>query len=502
MATIVTTWEMRTPTKFCARERLEAVWGLITNERVFPARFRSSVCEKPVACPARLSRFRDDTGFELPDKEGLPVAKWSCRGGQAKMGLIKAAFGAAGGVVADQWLEYFYCEAMPETTLAVKGRKRINAGGQNVAGTDNIISNGSKIAVADGQCMIIVNQGRILDVCAEPGEYRLELRSEPSLFAGGAFADNALDALKNVWERLKFGGQPGMDTRVYYFNTKELIGNKYGTPNPVPFRVVDRNIGLDMDISVRFFGQYSYRISNPILFYRNVAGNFADTYTRGQIDAQLKTELLDVLQPAIARISAMGIRYSALPGHTAELAEALNEVLSPKWRDLRGLEIASFGVASVNASPEDEQMIKDLQRTAVMRDPTMAAAMMVGAQATALQAAASNDSGAMSGFFGLGMAQGAVGVMNPNSLYAMGQPQPPQGSSDMAPAQSTPSGPGWTCTCGVTNSGKFCQNCGTPKPAGMPQYRCDKCGWVPPDPTTAPKFCPECGDPFDDGDLV
>lgn len=418
------------------------------------------------------------------------------------MGLIKAAFGAAGGVVADQWLEYFYCEAMPETILAVKGRKRVNARGQNVAGTDNIISNGSKIAVADGQCMMIVNQGRILDVCAEPGEYTLDLRSEPSLFAGGAFADNALGALKNVWERLKFGGQPSMDTRVYYFNTKELVGNKYGTPNPVPFRVVDRNIGLDMDISIRFFGQYSYRISNPILFYRNVAGNFADTYTREQIDAQLKTELLDVLQPAVARISAMGIRYSALPGHTAELAEALNEVLSPKWRDLRGLQIASFGVASVNASPEDEQIIKDLQRTAVMRDPTMAAAMIVGAQASALQAAASNDSGAMSGFFGLGMAQGAVGGMNPNSLYAMGQQQPPQGSSDMAPAQSTASAPGWTCTCGVTNSGKFCQDCGSPKPAGMPRYRCDKCGWVPPDPTTAPKFCPECGDPFDDGDLV
>ncbi len=418
------------------------------------------------------------------------------------MGLIRAAVGAVTGVAADQWLEYFNCEALPETVLAVKGRKWVMSRGRAVPGNDNIISNGSRIAVADGQCMLIVEQGRILDVCAEPGEFTFDLGSEPSMFAGSDFRDNVRDALDNTWERFKFGGQPGKDTRVYFVNTKELVGNKYGTPNPVPFRVVDRNIGLDVDIAIRFFGQYSYRISNPILFYTNVAGNFSSVYNREQIAGQLKSELLAALQPAVSRISALGVRYSALPGHTTEMAEALNDVLSPKWRELRGMEVVSLAVASVNASPEDEQMIKDLQRTAVLRDPTMAAATLVGAQASALEAAAANESGAMLGFMGLGMAQGASGGMDPSNLYAMGQQQPTKGPSDSRPVAPAPAASGWSCTCGATNTSRFCAECGTPRPAGAPQYACDKCGWAPPDATKPPKFCPECGDPFDDGDVV
>ena len=134
---------------------------------------------------------------------------------------------------------------------------------------------------------------------------------------------------------------------------KELMGNKYGTSNPVPFRVVDGNIGLDMDISIRCFGEYSYRVTNPILFYTNVCGNVETAYRREMIDAQLKSELMTALQPAFAKISSMGIRYSALPGHTAEIADALNEVLSAKWKELRGIEILSFAVSSVKASEED-----------------------------------------------------------------------------------------------------------------------------------------------------
>ena len=450
------------------------------------------------------------------------------------MGLIKAALGAAGGVLADQWKEFFYCDAIPVATLAVKGSKRVSGRSSNTKGEDNIITNGSVIAVADGQCMMIVEQGKILDVCMEAGEYVFDISGEPSLFAGGSLGQNALGSLKSVWERFKFGGSPGKDTRVYYFNTKELIGNKYGTPNPVPFRVVDRNINLDIDISIRCFGEYSYRVTNPILFYTNVCGNVEREYTREAIDGQLKTELMTALQPAFAKISELGIRYSALPGHTMELAEALNEVLSAKWRDLRGLEIVSFGVSSVKASEEDEQMIKDLQKSAVMRDPTMAAATLVGAQADAMRAAASNEAGAMTGFMGLGMAQGAGG-MNAQNLFAMGQQQQQQAPVAVAPATApAPAVPatapvagwsctacgnggntgkfcaecgavkpedGWACTCGVVNKGKFCAECGKPKPAGVPQYKCDKCGWEPEDPANPPKFCPECGDPFDDGDV-
>lgn len=289
------------------------------------------------------------------------------------MGLIKAAMGAAGGVLADQWKEYFYCEAISENVIAVKGQHRVSGRSSNYKGSENIISNGSVVAVADGQCMIIVDQGKVTELCAEPGEFVYNSSTEPSIFSG-ELGTSILDTFKNIGKRFTFGGEPPKDQRVYYFNTKELIGNKYGTPSPVPFRVVDQRAGIDIDIAIRCFGEYSYRICDPILFYTNVCGNVSEDYTRDRLDSQLKTELLTALQPAFAKISDMGIRYSALPGHTMELAEALNEVLSGKWRDLRGLEIVSFGVSSVKASEEDEQMIKELQRNAAFMDPTRAAA--------------------------------------------------------------------------------------------------------------------------------
>ena len=436
------------------------------------------------------------------------------------MGLILAGLGAATGVLADQWKEYFYCEALPTNVLAVKGRKR-NSGRSANFGSDNIISSGSVIAVADGQCMLIVEQGKIVDVCAEPGEYIYDSSTEPSIFSG-KLGEGILEVFKQIGKRFTFGGEAPKDQRVYYFNTKEVTGNKYGTPSPVPFRVVDTNIGLDMDISIRCFGEYSYVLSNPLLFYTNVCGNVSGDYTREQLDGQMKSELLTALQPAFARISELGIRYSALPGHTTELAAALNEELSGKWRDLRGIEIASIGVSSVKASEEDEAMIKELQRNAAFRNPNMAAAHLVGAQAAAMQAAANNQgAGAPMAFMGMNMA-GQAGGVNAQSLYQMGQQQPaapaantwtcpscgavatgkfcPEcGTKKPAPAAAE----GWTCpNCGTVNKGKFCAECGAKKPAGAVQYRCDKCGWEPEDKTNPPKFCPECGDPFDNNDIV
>ena len=414
------------------------------------------------------------------------------------MGLIKAAMGAIGGTMADQWKEYFYCEALPADVMVAKGQNRVSGRSSNTKGEDNIISNGSVIAVADGQCMIIVEQGKILDVCSEPGEFVFDSGGEPSLFAGGDLVDNAIASLKSAWDRFKFGGSPGMDTRVYYFNTKELIGNKYGTPNPVPFRVVDTNIGLDIDIAIRCFGEYSYKISNPILFYINVCGNVTANYVRSTLDGQLKTELMTALQPAFAKISAMGVRYSALPGHTAELAEALNDVLSAKWRDLRGLEIVSFGVSSVNASKEDEDMIKNLQKTSVFRDPTMAAASLVGAQSEAMVGAANNpNAGPAMAFMGMNMAQGAGG-MNAQNLFAMGQQQqqqaPQQAPQQQMPQQAPPApavASGWACACGhAGNTGKFCAECGQPQPAPPTVWAC-ACGHG----GNTGKFCAECGQP-------
>ena len=406
------------------------------------------------------------------------------------MGLIKAALGAAGGTFADQWKEYFYCESMESDVLVQKGMKKVSGRSSNRHGSDNVITDGSVVAVADGQCMMIVENGTVVEVCAEPGEYTYNSAIEPTIFTGN-LGDAVKRTFSEIGKRFTFGGEAAKDQRVYYFNTKEILGNKYGTPTPVPFRVIDKNIGLDVDISIRCNGEYSYRIADPILFYTNVCGNVSDVYERSEMDSMLKSELLTALQPAFAKISEMGIRYSALPGHTMELADALNEVLSKKWKDLRGIVIASFGVNSVSASKEDEDMIKQLQKSAVMRDPTMAAATLVGAQGDAMRAAASNAAGAMTGFMGMGMA-GNMGGMNAQNLFAMGQQQAAaQAANAPAPAASTPSpaaqsgADSWTCSCGAVNTGKFCMECGAKKPEMG--WTCS-CGAV-----NTGKFCSECG---------
>ena len=402
------------------------------------------------------------------------------------MGLIKAALGSAGGVLADQWKEYFYCESMPADVLVTKAHKKISGRSSNKHGSENIISNGSVIAVNDGQCMLIVEQGKVVDVCAEPGEYTYDTSSEPSIFCGGLGA-GVKAAFQQVGKRFTFGGEPPKDQRVYFVNTKELVGNKYGTPNPVPFRVVDMNIGLDMDITIRCFGEYSYQIANPVLFYTNVCGNVEQDYTREEIDGQLKSELMTALQPAFAKISEMGIRYSALPGHTQELSDVLNKVLSDKWDNLRGIRIVSLGVSSVKASEEDEAMIKELQRNAVFRNPTMAAAQMVGAQASAMQSAASNEkTGPAMAFAAMNMAAN-VGGANAQNLFTMGQQQAAQAQPVQPSVPAPVPQAEWTCSCGTVNKGKFCSECGSPRPAGP--WTCS-CGTV-----NTGKFCSECGKP-------
>lgn len=446
------------------------------------------------------------------------------------MGLIKAGTGSAGGVLADQWKEFFYCEALDTDVLVAKGVKQVSGRSSNTKASDNIISNGSRIAVADGQCMLIVDQGKVVEVCAEPGEFTYDTSTEPSVFYGGLGA-GIKDSFKKLAERFGFGGDTGHDQRIYYVNTKEIVGNKYGTPTPVPFRVVDANIGLDVDISVRCNGEYSYKVVDPLLFYTNVCGNVEQEYRRGQIDSQLKSELLTALQPAFAKISEAGVRYSAVPAHTAEVRDALDAELSAQWTELRGIKIVSFGVNSIAASEEDQQLIKDLQKSAVLRDPNMGAATLTAAQADALRGAAVNENGAMAGLMGMGMVGNMAGNQATN-LYAMGQQdaaqQPAAQAQGAVPAATVSAATwvcptcgsantakfchecgsarpeqasGWTCACGTLNKGKFCGECGAPKPAAAPLYRCDKCGWEPDDPTKPPKFCPECGDPFDEGDI-
>ena len=431
------------------------------------------------------------------------------------MGLIKAALGSTGGILADQWREYFYCDSMDADVLMTKGTKRTSSRSSNTKGSDNIITNGAVIAVNEGQCMLIVDQGQIVEFSAEAGEFTWDASTEGSILYGG-FGEGLKSSWNNLKRRFTFGADTGKDQRIYFINTKEIMGNKYGTPAPVPFRVVDRNIGLDMDVSIRCNGEYSYRITDPMVFYKNVAGNVVSDFRRSQIDSALKTDFLTALQPAFARISDMGIRYSSLPGHTMEIAEAMNQALSTKWGAQRGISVVTVGVNSVTASAEDEATIKELQKSAVFRNTNMAAAHMVQAQAEAMKSAAANENGAMMGFMGMNMAQ-AAGGFNAAQLYQMNQQPAAPAPAAQAPANGWTckcgtvntgkfctecgSAQGWTCKCGAVNKGKFCPECGAKKPETEPQYACDKCGWEPEDPKNPPKFCPECGDRFDSNDI-
>lgn len=464
------------------------------------------------------------------------------------MGLIKAGIGALGGTLADQWKEFFYCDSMDKDVMVVKGQKRTSRRSSNTKGNDNIISNGSGIAVADGQCMIIVEQGKIVEVCAEPGEFTYDTSTEPSIFSG-KLGDSIKQTFKTIGKRFTYGGDTGKDQRVYYFNTKELVDNRFGTPNPVPFRVVDSKIGLDVDVSIRCSGVYSYKIADPLLFYSNVCGNVESEYTRDELDGQLKTEFISALQPAFGKLSDMELRPNQIVSHNTELEDAMNEALSTKWGELRGLKVVSVALGSVTLPDEDAEMIKQAQRTAMMRDPTMAAATLVGAQSDAMKSAAANPNGAMMGFMGMGMAQ-QTGGMNAQNLFQMGAEQraanqqnqqqstntpnswkcscgmsvtgkfcPECGSRKPEPIQEgawkcskcgtiatgkfcpecanpKPVNDSWTCSCGTVNTGKFCQNCGNKRPEPVRNVKCSKCGWEPEDPTRVPKFCPECGNAF------
>ncbi len=429
------------------------------------------------------------------------------------MGLLKAGIGAVGGVLADQWKEYFYCEAMDRDILVMKGRKRTGKRSSNKKGDDNIISNGSVIAVADGQCMLIVDQGKVVEVCAQPGEFVYDTSTEPSIFSGD-LGESLNNTFNKIGQRFAFGGDTGKDQRVYYFNTKEIMDNRFGTPSPIPFRVVDRNIGLDIDVSVRCNGVYSYRITDPILFYTNVCGNVSEEYTREELDSQLKAEFLTALQPGFARISEMGVRPNAIPGHLMELTDAMDKILSEKWQGLRGLKIVAIGMNQVTLPEEDAEMIKQAQRMAILQNPSMAAATLAGAQAEAMKMAASNQNGAMMGFAGMNMAS-AQGGMNMQGLYQMGAQQNMAGMQQGMPgaqpymagmqqgmpgaqqnmagmqqgmpgAQQTAPG-SWRCQCGTIATGKFCPECGSPRPVVQDQWTCS-CGTV-----NKGKFCQECG---------
>ncbi|MBQ9762229.1 MAG: SPFH domain-containing protein [Oscillospiraceae bacterium] len=466
------------------------------------------------------------------------------------MGLIKAGIGAVGGVLADQWKEFFYCDALPADVLMRKGSKRITSRSSNTKGNDNIISNGSGIAVADGQCMIIVEQGKIVEVCAEPGEFIYDSSTEPSIFAG-SLGRSILDTFKAIGKRFAYGGDTGKDQRVYYFNTKEIMGNKFGTASPILFEVTNKRVGFYKTVHIKCNGIYSYFITDPLLFYTKVCANVEDEFTRDEIDGTLKTEFVSHLQTAFGVLAEQELRPAQLPAKVNELRAAMNDALRYEWIESRGITVGKIALNPINLTDEDMKAISQMEDSmSYGSNAAMMAGRMTNATANAMETAAGNSAGAMTGFMGMGMAGNAMGggFNSAQQLFQMGQqqqaaaapaadswkcacgatvtgkfcnecgakkpePQAADGWKCACGATVTgkfctecgakkPENDGWTCTCGAVNKGKFCAECGAKKPAGIPQYKCDKCGWEPADPTKAPKFCPECGDPFDSGDII
>lgn len=448
------------------------------------------------------------------------------------MGLIKAAKDALQSALADQWREYFYCDSISNDILMVKGQKRVNQGrNSNTKGSDNIISNGSIVAVNEGQCMIIVEQGGIVDVCADAGEFIYDNSTEPSLFYGN-LGESIKGSFSTLGRRFTFGGNTGKDQRVYFFNTKEILNNLFGTPSPIPFRVLDTNTGFDFDTSVKVNGQYTFKIVDPILFYTNVCANVTDSYKKADLLTTMKSELLTSLQPALAKISAKGVRPYEIPGFSEEICGILSEALSGKWTELRGIQMVSMTINSSDMPADDKARFQKWQETAMLRGADMQAARKTEAFSSMMENMSNGGGGgdasgnAMNGAMGM-MAMGMMNNMMGANAFggsAAGQQAPQmQYSGGAAPVlgwtcscgktdnrgrfcqecgSPKPAGAGWTCSCGTVNQGKFCGNCGNRKPEGAPLYKCDKCGWEPEDPAHPPKFCPECGDAFDENDRV
>ena len=470
------------------------------------------------------------------------------------MGLIKAGIGALGGTLADQWKEFFYCDSLPNDVLMRKGQKRTSGRSSNTKGNDNIISNGSGIAVADGQCMIIVEQGKVVEVCAEPGEFTYDRSTEPSIFSG-SLGNSIIETFRLVGKRFAYGGDTGKDQRVYYFNTKEIIGNKFGTPSPILFEVTKKSINLSRTVQVRCNGTYTYMITDPLLFYTRLCGNVEDEYKTDEINGQLKSEFVDALQPAMGALAAQELKPAQIPAKAKELKEAMNDALKQEWIENRGISVGKITLNPITLTDEDMKKINELEDAAAYgASPMTMAGRMTDATAAAMQTAAGNSAGAMTGFMGMGMVgmggQGGFGAAQ--NMYNMGaqqqqqtaqtapaadgwkcscgatvsgkfcpecgakkpEPQPSAGAwkcscgatvtGKFCPECGSPkpaNKDGWICSCGAVNKGKFCQNCGAKKPESAPLYRCDKCGWEPEDPTNPPKFCPECGDIFNENDI-
>lgn len=382
------------------------------------------------------------------------------------MGIIKAIGQALRGGFGDQWLEVIEPDNMGSQTVFCRGIKTRN--GQNVKGTDDIVSNGSMIRVYENQFMLLVDGGKVVDYTAEPGYYKVDNSSAPSLF-NGDFGDS----LKDAFDRIRFGGNTPREQKVYYINLQEIKGIKFGTRNPINYFDAFYNA----ELFIRAHGTYSIKIVNPLQFYAEAIPRNKDNVEIAEINEQYMSEFLQALQSSINQMSADGVRISHVTAKAMELGKYMASVLDQDWNQMRGMEIQAVGIASVSYDEKSQELINLRNEGAMLSDPNVQRGYMVGHMARGMEAAGSNEAGAMNAFLGMGMGmnmqgnilgQMPVGQMPMGQQPMMQQPmmQQPMGQQPVmqqaAPAQQAPAAD-WVCTCGTTNSGKFCSECGKPR---------------------------------------
>lgn len=400
------------------------------------------------------------------------------------MGLIQAVTGAIGGAIQDQWLDAISAQDMGEGIVFVRGQQ---IRGRN-AGTGAIVSDGSKILVYDKQAMLITDSGKIVDFSTEPGAYTFNSQTSPSLFNG-----NFEGALRDTWERFKFGGAPSGQQKVFFVNLQEIKGIKFGTPNAIQYF----DNFYNAELFLRAHGTYSIRIVDPIKFYIEAIPRDAERVHIDDIKEQYQSEFLEAFSVALNKMSIDGIRISQVQAHVTELSRYMRDVLDQEWAEQRGIEVQAVGVASISYDEQSRKMIDMRNQGAMLQDPSIREGFVQGAVGTGIQNAGSNPAGAGVAMMGVGLGMQAGGgfmqAASASNQSQMAAQQQANQQRDVAnPAVGQPDS--WKCVCGAQNNGKFCSNCGTARPAApIPGGFCSNCGNQLPDPK--PKFCPQCGTP-------
>lgn len=387
------------------------------------------------------------------------------------MGLIKAAVSSVSGVLKDSWLETIEPASMSDTTVMVSGVKV--KGGKN-KGNDNVISNGSVIHVYPNMMMLLIDSGKVIDFCAQEGYYEVNLSSAPSLFNG-----ELSESVKETWERFKHGGTVSGTQRVYYINLQEIKGIKFGTKNPVNYY----DTRYDAELFLRAHGSYSIKITDPLKFFNEAIPRGASAVDYNQICGQYADEFMDALQAAINQMSSDGIPISSVTSKSRELSKYMAETLDEDWTKLRGMEVCSVGIASISYDEESKKLINMRNQGAMLKDATIREGYVQGQIAEGLNKAGSNSAGAATAFMGMGMGMNAAGgFMESASRTNAAQMQQQAAQAAQAASSNT-----WKCSCGAENTGNFCNNCGSPKPAPAGQWRCS-CGTM-----NTGNFCGNCG---------